>query len=112
MTLCAFALVATHSNAGALAQTAIALVIALGAAQTYLAVRIEFDRVIFEEAAARADGFAGFDEALNALGWRRSNSGSRTPLVRAAGLRSLVIWSGWLLGGQFALALTGLLLPA
>ena len=112
LTLCALALLAIRANAGSFAQSALALVIALGGVQTYLAVRIEFDRAIFEVAAERADGFAGFDEALHALGWKRGSAEGRTPQARAAGLRSLVTWSGGRLGVQFALMLAALFFPA
>jgi hypothetical protein len=108
LTLCAFAIAATGPRAGELALAALAPVVALGAVQIYLAARIEFDRAIFEAAAGQPDGFAGFDEALQKLGWNRSASGGRPPEARAAGLATLVKWSGRLLGVQFALALAAL----
>jgi hypothetical protein len=108
LVLCAFAIAASGARAGAFALAALGLVVALGAVQIYLAVRIEFDRAIFEEAAGRADGFAGFDEARHRLGWTRGAAGDRPPQARAAGLGALVKWSGWLLGAQFALALAAL----
>ena len=111
LVLCAFAIAASGARAGAFALAALGLVVALGAVQIYLAVRIEFDRAIFEEAAGRADGFAGFDEARQRLGWTRGAAGDRPPQARAAGLGALVKWSGWLLGAQFALALAALWLP-
>jgi len=111
LTLCAFAIAATVSRAGGFALAALALVVALGAVQIYLAVRIEFDRAIFEAAAGQPDGFTGFDEALQKLGWNRRASGGRPPGARAAGLATLVKWSGRLLGVQFALALAALWLP-
>lgn len=109
--LCAFAIAATGARAGALALAALGLVVALGAVQIYLAARIEFDRAIFEEAAGRAEGFAGFDEARQKLGWMHRAPRDRPPEARAAGLGTLVKWSGWLLGVQFALALAVLWLP-
>ena len=108
LALCAFAIAATRQGAGELALPALALVVALGAVQIYLAVRIEFDRAIFEASAGQPDGFAGFDEALQKLGWTRNASGGRPPEARAAGLATLVKWCGWLLGAQFALALAAL----
>ena len=111
LVLCAFAIAASGARAGAFALAALGLVVALGAVQIYLAVRIEFDRAIFEEAAGRAGGFAGFDEARHRLGWTRGAAGDRPPEARAAGLGALVKWSGWLLGAQFALALAALWLP-
>jgi hypothetical protein len=108
LTLCAFAIAAASPRAGAFALAALALIVALGAVQIYLAVRIEFDRAIFESAAGQSDGFAGFDEALQKLGWMRSADGGRPPEARAAGLSSLVKWSGRLVGAQFALVLAAL----
>ena len=69
------------------------------------------DRAIFEASAGQPDGFTGFDEALQKLGWTRNASGGRQPEARVAGLVTLVKWSGWLLGVQFALALAALWLP-
>jgi hypothetical protein len=77
---------------------ALAPVIALGGIQVYLAVRIEFDRRIFELAAGEPDGFTGFDGS------------SRSPQDRVAGLTRLVRWHGGLLAAQLVLALTALLL--
>lgn len=87
------------------ALAALTAVVALGAVQVYLAVRIEFDRAAFERAATRADGFVGFDEALAGLGWTRP--ARVTPAARAAGLRTLVARSAWLLAAQFVLTLAG-----
>jgi len=42
------------------------------------------------------------------LGWTHNASGGRPPEARAAGLATLVKWSGRLLGVQFALALAAL----
>jgi hypothetical protein len=106
--LFAFNIAAIEPRAGAHALAVFAFVVVLGLAQIYLAVRIEFDRVIFEVATGRPDGFAGFDGALAKLGWKRSSDSERSPAQRAVGLMSLVKWSGWLLGIQFALVLTAL----
>lgn len=102
----ALGLLAGRAPAGLPALAVLAAVVALGAAQVYLAVRIEFDRAAFERASTRAEGFAGFDEALARLGWTRRGSG--TAGARAAGLRALVARSAWLLGAQFALTLAGI----
>jgi hypothetical protein len=79
---------------------ALAPVIALGAAQIYLAVRIEFDRRIFELAAREPDGFAGFDDS------------GRSAQDRLAGLTRLVRWHGGLLAAQLVLTLAALTLAA
>ncbi|HEX5092687.1 MAG TPA: hypothetical protein VFV84_08375 [Burkholderiales bacterium] len=88
-----------------------AAVIALGAVQVYLAIRIEFDRAVFARAAASPAGFAGFDEALASLGWARGTPGTRTPESRTSGLHALVRRSAWLLCAQFTLVLASLWLP-
>lgn len=77
---------------------ALAPVIALGGVQVYLAVRIEFDRRIFELAAGEPDGFSGFDDT------------GRSPQDRVAGLMRLVRWHGGLLAAQLVLALAALVL--
>jgi hypothetical protein len=105
LVLGATAVLATSVQAGITALAALSLVVALGAVQIYLAVRIEFDRAIFRIAAERADGFRGFDAALRQLRWVRGASDERTPEARAAGLRALIACSGRLLAAQFALVL-------
>jgi len=104
----AIAVLAGRTPTATPALAAFALVVALGAAQLYLAVRIEFDRAIFARAAARPAAWAGFDAALGRLGWRSTASAARTPEARAAGLRALVNWNAMLLAAQFALLLAGL----
>jgi len=78
----------------ALAAAAISLAAVAGAAQVYLAVRIEFDRAIFESfagAAAEAAGAAdGFDRAAQALGLLSSGKAGRDFTRRTAGVLSLV----------------------
>lgn len=108
LALGALALLAARPQPGAASAAALALVVLLGAAQVYLAVRIEFDRAIFARAVERPGGFSGFDEVLRQLGWRRGPAASRTPEARAAGLRALIMASACLLGAQFALALAAL----
>jgi len=108
LVLVALFALATRARSGPAAAGALALVVALGAVQVYLAVRIEFDRAIFARAAERPGGFAGFDEAMQELGWRRRPTAARTPSARTAGLRALVAWVAGLLAAQLALALTAL----
>lgn len=104
MTLAAFALgVATRLEPlpGAL----FALIVAIGAPQVYLAMRIEFDRRIFEQVAAAPEGWSGFDAAMLELGWMAAAKAGRAPAARAAGLAVLVRWHAGLLAAQLALAL-------
>lgn len=108
LVLVALFALATRAQSRPAAAAALALVVALGAVQVYLAVRIEFDRAIFARAAQRPGGFAGFDEALQELGWRRRPVAERTPADRAAGLRTLVAWAAGLLAAQLALELAAL----
>ena len=85
---------------------ALSLAAIAGAGQIYLALRIEFDRRIFE-AFARSDdaGRADFDRSLTVLGLRSEAPRDRTMLERARGLASLVKVSGYLLVVQFLLSL-------
>lgn len=92
----------------AAALAALALVAVLGAAQLYLALRIEFDRAVFD--AAAQVGFEGFDQALGETGLRRGAVPARTPQARVAGLASLLRWSAGLLAAQFLLWLAALCL--
>ena len=82
------------SAGGALVAAAISIAAVAGAAQAYLAVRIEFDRAIFESfagAAAEAAGAAdGFDRAAQALGLLFSGKAGRDFTRRTAGVLSLV----------------------
>ena len=75
----------------ALAAAAISLAAAAGAAQVYLAVRIEFDRAIFENFAGTAAGAAdGFDRAAQTLGLLSSGKAGRDFTRRTAGVLWLV----------------------
>lgn len=109
MTLAAFALGAT-TEAQAASSAALALIIAIGAVQLYLAMRIEFDRRIFDLVAGAPEGWSGFDHAMRELGLMRPAKAGRAPAARAAGLATLVKWHAGLLVAQLVLALA-LLLP-
>lgn len=111
MTVSAFAVAGAVPLGGGVATGALAVIIVIGAVQIYLAVRIEFDRCIFELAAAEPEGFAGFDAALSKIRLDRKPKGERSPEARAAGLASLVRTSGVLLAAQLILALVVLTLP-
>jgi hypothetical protein len=80
-----------------------AAIIAAGALQAYLAFRVEFDRAIFEAAAAGMDTFERFDAALAAFGLARRAPG-RPVEERARGLWTLVKCSGSVFMLQAALA--------
>ena len=106
MTLTAFALgAAAGEGAEVGASAALALVVVIGALQIYLAMRIEFDRRIFERVAEAAQGWDGFDQAMRELGLMAREKAGRPPAARAAGLATLVRWHAGLLAAQLVLAL-------
>jgi hypothetical protein len=84
---------------------AAALIIAIGSLQVFLAVRIEFDRRIFDLVAAAPQGWSGFDAAMQELGLMSAAKTGRAPAARAAGLLRLVCWHAGLLLAQLVLAL-------
>jgi hypothetical protein len=104
VTAAAFAAAVAFPPASSIAAAALALVLAVGAVQVYLAVRIEFDRVIFDTV-RDAEGWKAFDAALVRLGWARAGTTGRTAEDRAAGLARLVRTSGVLFVAQLVLAL-------
>ena len=83
--------------------------VAAGSVQAYLAVRIEFDRNVFEAFAACTEGStaaaAGFDQAMESLGMLRKGKAGRPLAERARGALFLVKGTGWLLALQIALAI-------
>ena len=87
----------------------LSLVTAAGAVQAYLALRIEFDRRIFEAFAAHPEGAAaaasGFDEAMQSLGMPPKGKAGRTLAERALGALLLVKGAGWIFALQLALAI-------
>lgn len=86
------AVLSFSGDPGRAASAALSLVVAAGAAQIYLAWRIEFDRRIFQlfaEAPDAAEAARGFERGLEALGHPRKG-GERSLGERAAGLKSLV----------------------
>jgi hypothetical protein len=72
-------------------------ILVCGAAQIYLAVRIDFDRRVF---GAVETNYAGFDAALKELGLRLPQS--RPANERVAGTLRLVRATGWLFAAQLA----------
>ena len=64
-----------------------------GAAQGYLAMRIELDRVIFERFAADPSAAPAFDAALAQAGWTPQRDGPRAMADRVRGLRRLIALS-------------------
>jgi hypothetical protein len=75
------------------------VVISGGAAQIYLAFRIEFDRRIFEAWAHDMDADAAhrFDTAMRALDLLPPDRSGRASVQRVRGVVRLVKSSGWLL---------------
>ena len=112
MMLAAFVVGATAGAQTAAAWRAgLALIIAIGAVQVYLAIRIEFDRRIFERVVEAPQGWSGFDDAMRKLELMPAAKMGRPPAARAAGLATLVRWHAGLLVAQLLLALA-LLGPA
>jgi hypothetical protein len=85
----------------------LSLTAAAGAIQAYLALRIEFDKQIFEAVATRtgatADALHAFDVALQSLALPRDGKAGRPLPERVQGLMSLVKSTAWVLAIQFAL---------
>jgi hypothetical protein len=83
--------------------------VAAASGQAYLAVRIEFDRKVFEALAVSAGGVAaataGFDRAMESLDMLRHGKSGRPLAERARGALRLVKGAGWLLALQLALAI-------
>ena len=91
-----------------LAQLAVAAVAGTGAAQAYLAARVEFDRAIFESLASATDaGVAaqGFDAAAQEAGLLQGRKAGRDLGERAAGLVTLTNIIFFVFLFQFALLL-------
>jgi hypothetical protein len=75
-----------------LAQLAVVAVAGTGAAQAYLAARVEFDRIIFESLATATDAVAAaesFDAAAQDAGLLPARNAGRDLAQRAAGLVTL-----------------------
>lgn len=91
------------------AKLGLCLVLAFGAIQLYLAVRIEFDRQLFELLAEHGDGdaqrLADLDGAMRVLRLQNENEThqERDLTARAKGLISLIQWLAWVLVSQLAL---------
>jgi hypothetical protein len=105
ITLAAFVIGAATDTQSAAAAVLPGLIVVLGAVQIGLAVRIEFDRRIFDLLAAAPEGWSGFDDAMRELGLMDRAKIGRPPAARAAGLARLVRWHGGLLLAQLLLCL-------
>ena len=96
---------------GAPAAAALTLTAAGGAVHAYLAVRIEFDRRIFEAFTLRlatdAASLRTFDDALHSVGLRSADGVPRDFADRVRGLKVLVKSAACLLSVQLVLALAG-----
>ena len=95
----------------ALAAAAISLAAVAGAAQVYLAVRIEFDRAIFESLAGAAGAADGFDRAAQALGLLSSQKAGRDFVRRSAGVLLLVKIAFLVFLAQLALLVAAVWMP-
>jgi hypothetical protein len=88
---------------------------AAGLIQAYLALRIEFDRKIFEALAAHPEGATAgtdaFDQAMHSLGMLPKGKIGRPLAERASGAVFLVRGAGWILVFQLALTLAVPWLP-
>ncbi len=89
--------------------------VAAGLIQVYLAMRIEFDRKIFEALAAHPEGATAgtdaFDQAMQSLGMLPKSKIGRPLAERASGTVFLVRGTGWVLAFQLALAIAAPWLP-
>lgn len=83
--------------------------VAAASVQAYFAMRIEFDRKVFEAFPASTEGSAasagGFDRVMESLGMLRQGKAGRPLAERARGALRLVKGAGWLLALQLALAI-------
>ena len=93
-----------------LAALALCLAILAGAAVSYLMVRVELDRTIFEGALGAADAnahFAGFDQSRSQLGLGQPAREMRPVAERVRGLIRLVRKMGYLFALQVILVVVG-----
>ena len=91
-----------------LAQLAVAAAAGTGAAQAYLAARVEFDRMIFESLASATDAgnaVTDFDTAAQQVGLLPGRKAGRDLGERAAGLITLTNTIFFVFLFQFALLL-------
>jgi hypothetical protein len=91
------------------------LAVAAGLIQARLALRIEFDRKVFEALAAHPEGATAaadaFDQAMQSLGMLPKGKTGRTLAERGRGMLVLVKGAGWTFALQLALAITASWLP-
>ena len=89
--------------------TILALVVLLGLAELYFAIRVGFDAALFHRLAAVPEGFdrARLDRALSRLGLMPEAKAGRPIIERIAGARRLLAWQGMTLVAQILLVLFG-----
>lgn len=91
---------------GAASRVALEAVVAVGAAQAYLAGRVEFDRWIFEAfGSSPAPDLNGFDAALSAFGWTKAGRTGRSLAERVDGIARLVRRASYLFAAQIGITL-------
>jgi hypothetical protein len=97
-----------------LLMTILALVVLLGLAELYFAIRVGFDAALFHRWGAVPDGFdcARLDHALLRLGLMPEAKTGRPIVERIAGARRLLAWQGVTLALQVLLVLVGAALSA
>jgi hypothetical protein len=82
----------------------LSIVLMLGLAQVYLAIRIEIDRRIFERFAEDPAAAAEFDAALVQVGWAKAKGEApRAMADRAEGAHAFVKWANLVLALQILL---------
>jgi hypothetical protein len=89
--------------------TILALVVLLGFAELYFAIRVGFDAALFHRWGAVPEGFdcARLDHALLRLGLMPEAKTGRPMAERIAGARRLLAWQGVTLAAQVLLVLVG-----
>jgi len=94
--------------------TILALVVLLGLAELYFAIRVGFDAALFHRWGAVPEGFdcARLDRVLLRLGLMPEARTGRPIVERIAGARRLLAWQGVTLAAQVLLVLVGAALSA
>ena len=97
-----------------LLMTILALVVLLGLAELYFAIRVGFDAALFHRWGAVPEGFdcARLDRVLLRLGLMPEARTGRPIVERIAGARRLLAWQGVTLAAQVLLVLVGAALSA
>lgn len=76
------------------------VIVALGAAELWLAARVALDADLFDAIATRRADLAGFDRAMQRLGLMPQGKGGRTMAARIRGALGLLKLQAMLLGLQ------------